>query len=212
MNYIAFFSFVFFTSITPGPNNIAAMMYSSKYGFRKGVLFVFGCLIGFLCLMLCCAVFSSILYETIPAIKPFFLTGGALYMLYLAWIVLKNKPHSEKDSIKGTHIVLHGALQQFINIKVIIYAITVWSTFILPHYNTFAALAGWYIFLSCFGPICSILLGSSRHFIRQTARQVRYRDQYYYGARLSILCRSHGAGYLPLSGNSQIKLHFSKIT
>ena len=132
MNYIAFFSFVFFTSITPGPNNIAAMMYSSKYGFRKGVLFVFGCLIGFLCLMLCCAVFSSILYETIPAIKPFFLTGGALYMLYLAWIVLKNKPHSEKDSIKDTHIVLHGALQQFINIKVIIYAITVFYRAITP--------------------------------------------------------------------------------
>ena len=114
--------------------------------------------------MLCCAVFSSILYETIPAIKPFFLTGGALYMLYLAWIVLKNKPHSEKDSIKDTHIVLHGALQQFINIKVIIYAITVWSTFILPHYNTFAALAGWYIFLSCFGPICAfcwVVVGTS---------------------------------------------------
>ena len=164
MNYIAFFSFVFFTSITPGPNNISAMMYSSKYGFRKGVLFVFGCLIGFLCLMLCCAVFSSILYETIPAIKPFFLTGGALYMIYLAWIVWKNKPHSGKTPMKSTHIVLHGALQQFINIKVIIYAITVWTTFILPHYNTLSALIGWYIFLSCFGPICAfcwVIVGTS---------------------------------------------------
>lgn len=164
MNYIAFFSFVFFTSITPGPNNIAAMAYSNKYGFRQGLLFVFGCLIGFLGLMLCCAVFSSVLYDTIPRIKPFFLAGGALYMLYLAWIVWKNKPHGEKKPVKDSHIVLHGALQQFINVKVIIYAITVWSIFILPHYSTFWVLFGWYVFLSCFGPMCAfcwVIVGTS---------------------------------------------------
>lgn len=156
MNYIAFFSFVFVTSITPGPNNMTAMAYSGKYGFRKGALFVLGCLIGFFCLMLCCAVFSSVLYETLPAIKPFFLAGGTCYMLYLAWLIWRDKPHDDKTPVKESRIVLYGALLQFINIKVIIYAITVWSTFILPHYTKISALAGWYVFLSCFGPLCAM--------------------------------------------------------
>jgi len=156
MNYIAFFSFVFVTSITPGPNNMTAMAYASKYGFRKGALFVLGCLIGFFCLMLCCAAFSSILYEALPSIKPFFLAGGTCYMLYLAWLIWRDKPHDGKIPAKESRIVLYGILLQFINIKVIVYAITVWSTFILPHYNKISELAGWYVFLSCFGPLCAL--------------------------------------------------------
>ena len=77
-------------------------------------------------------------------------------MLYLAWLIWRDKPHDDKTPVKESRIVLYGALLQFINIKVIIYAITVWSTFILPHYTKISALAGWYVFLSCFGPLCAM--------------------------------------------------------
>lgn len=77
MNFAAFFSYVFLTTITPGPNNITAMSNASKYGFKKGFLFNIGVLGGGLVVLGCCAAFSALLFSYIPQIEPVLVYIGA---------------------------------------------------------------------------------------------------------------------------------------
>ena len=142
MNWAAFCSYVLLTAITPGPNTIMSMSNAAKYGFKKAFPFNVGVLLGFLVVMGLCAAFSSLLYEFIPAVKPYMLVLGAAYILYLAWGIWRDKPHAEKKSrFSRTNTVAAGAALQFVNVKVILYGITSLSSFVLPHYDSLPVLA-----------------------------------------------------------------------
>lgn len=151
MNVAAFFSYVVLTAFTPGPNNIMSMTNAGKYGFRKALPFNVGVLCGFLIVMSCCAAFSSLLYDVIPAVKPVMLCVGAAYILWLALTIWHDRPHAEKKGLAQTNTVLSGMVLQFVNVKVILYGITALSSFVLPHYQSFGAVAGFVVLLSVIG-------------------------------------------------------------
>ncbi len=157
-NGFAFFSYIFLTAITPGPNNIMAMTCGSKYGFKKGLKFCFGVFIGFLIIISLCTFLGTILFNLMPKIAPFIKYAGAVYILYLAYKTLKDKPKEESDNlIDEKKLILNGMLLQFINPKLIIYGITSMSTFILPHFKTFNILSFFILALSLMGLLCTIL-------------------------------------------------------
>ena len=151
MNYTAFLSYIFLTAFTPGPNNITAMSNASKYGFKKGFRFNVGVLFGFLIVMSICAIFTSVLYEFIPQIKPVMLCVGAAYILWLAWTIWRDNPHDAKKRVIQTNSIVSGMVLQFVNVKVILYGITAISTFILPYYKGFGAVFPFVILLSIVG-------------------------------------------------------------
>jgi len=155
MNFAAFFSYVFLTAITPGPNNIMAMTNASKYGFKRSLRFTFGVLLGFLIVMICCAAFSSLLYGIIPSIKPAMLCIGAAYLLWLAFTVWRDKPHEGRGALSQTNTIVSGMVLQFINVKVILYGITAMSSFILPFYRSFVQVAGFTALLTMVGFLCT---------------------------------------------------------
>lgn len=154
MNIITFLSYAFLTSITPGPNNIMSMSTSSKYGLSHGLRFCLGVLFGFLGVMILCAVFTSILFDYIPKVEIFMRYAGAIYILYLAWTVYRNKQHEEKNGSKSNGVV-QGMILQFINVKVILYGVSIFSTFILPFYRSFNSLIIFVIIISLIGFLCS---------------------------------------------------------
>ena len=164
MNLAAFFSYVFLSAFTPGPNNIMSMTNASKYGFKRAFPFNLGVLFGFLGVMSCCAAFSSLLYDFIPSIKPVMLYVGAAYILWLAWTIWRDKPHEGKKGLTQTNTVLSGMMLQFINVKVILYGITALSSFVLPYYSSFIAITGFVLLLSVIGfaaTCCWALFGSA---------------------------------------------------
>lgn len=164
MNFVAFFSYVFLTAFTPGPNNIMAMTNAGKHGFKKSFPFNIGVLFGFLIVMSCCAVFSSQLYEVIPAVKPAMLYVGAAYILWLAWTIWRDKPHEGKKQSLQTNTIVSGMVLQFINVKVILYGITALSSFVLPYYQSFAAIVSFVLILSIIGFVgtcCWALFGAT---------------------------------------------------
>ncbi|MPN44862.1 Cysteine/O-acetylserine efflux protein [bioreactor metagenome] len=61
---------------------------------------------------------------------------GAAYIMWLAWKTYKSKPHSIDENTKSTNTFMAGLLLQFVNIKLILYAITTVSTFIVPYYQS----------------------------------------------------------------------------
>lgn len=165
MNFATFFSYVFLTAFTPGPNTILSMSNAGKYGFKRSFPFNIGVTIGFFIMMVCCAAGSSLLYRFIPSIKPVMLCLGAAYLFWLAWNVWRDRPHKErKEGGSQNSLLISGMALQFVNVKVILYGLTAMSTFILPHYHSFGSIAGFVLILTAVGfagTFCWALFGAA---------------------------------------------------
>jgi threonine/homoserine/homoserine lactone efflux protein len=162
-NFAAFLSYVLVTTFTPGPNNIMSMSNASRYGFRKSIKFNVGVFFGFFIIMSLCSIFSVALFSFIPSVKPVMTYIGASYILWLAWKTYNSKPHGGSNGQKRTNTFSAGLFLQFVNPKVILYGITLVSTFIVPYYKSLPVLAGFALFLAftAFLSTCSwALLGS----------------------------------------------------
>jgi threonine/homoserine/homoserine lactone efflux protein len=146
---------------TPGPNNIMSMNNAKNVGFRRGIVFNFGILTGFFFVMILCLFSTTVQYTVVPKIQFPMKIVGAAYLLYLIVKPIIPSKKKEIQSNNGSFIV--GAFLQFINIKIIIYGITAFSSFILPHYNSIPVLVFFAFFLSFVGftgSICWALFGS----------------------------------------------------
>lgn len=150
LNVTAFSSYIIVTTFTPGPNNIMSMSNASRYGFKQSIRFNIGIFAGFLIVMALCDLFSVALYSIIPTIKPVMTCIGAAYILWLAWKTLKTEPHGNNDP-KITNTFLSGFGLQFVNPKLILYGITIFSAFIVPNYKSTVSLAGFTLLLALVG-------------------------------------------------------------
>ncbi|MGM0904751.1 MAG: LysE family translocator [Bacillota bacterium] len=151
MSIVAFLSYVIITSITPGPSNILIMNEAQRFGFLGAWRFTSGILVGFAALGFMSGVFTTGLYNWIPIVEPYLKIAGAAYLLYLAWQVGANKS-SKKNSRKVQSSFVSGFIFQIINVKSILFFLTVMSAFILPFnhslhsilfYLTLAIFLGW---------------------------------------------------------------------
>jgi len=151
INLIPFLSYVFVTTFTPGPNNIMSMTNANRDGFKKTINFNFGVFTGFLVIMLACSYFNLLLFNLIPRIKIFMGIIGSVYMLYLAYKIYTSKHTEGENADKHMNSFPAGLMMQFVNPKVILYGITVISNFIIPYYNTHAALIFFSLLLAFIG-------------------------------------------------------------
>ena len=154
MNLFAFFSYVVTTTFTPGPNNLMAMSNGLHTGFRRTIRFLGGVFGGFFLVMLICGFINFALMTLIPSVRLWLNLLGAGYMLYLALHVMTSKPHEEELNQKLNSFQA-GLSMQFINPKVILYGITVFSNFIIPVYESIAAILLFSLLLATIGLIAS---------------------------------------------------------
>ncbi|MGO4344697.1 LysE family transporter [Paenibacillus sp. MCAF9] len=151
-----FLIYVIVNTFTPGPNNIMAMSNASRYGMKNSIRFLFGVATGFLLLMLLCCYFNLLLYSFVPKMKFVMNILGSLYMTYLAFKIMKSKPHcSAGDNHGQLNSFLSGMLLQFVNFKVILYGITAISTFIMPFYKSNISLLLFSMFLAFVGLVAT---------------------------------------------------------
>jgi threonine/homoserine/homoserine lactone efflux protein len=135
-NLVAFFTYTLLTAFTPGPNNILAMSNTSRYGLKKSMGLIQGIFLGFLSVMVLCSLFSIMLVNIIPTIKPAMTYMGVAYILWLAWHIVKSKPQENAENVEKADSFMTGFILQFVNIKIILYGITAISTFITPYYSS----------------------------------------------------------------------------
>jgi len=149
-NFDSFLIYVLVTHFTPGPNNIMSMGNAARFGFRNSYPFNLGVLVGYFIVMLLCAIFSSTLFDYIPKVKIYMLIAGAVYMLYLAFKIFKSSYDikSEKSGILGFK---SGVLFQFINIKLVVSAITIMSVYLVPNFDSKLVLTGFAFTLALVG-------------------------------------------------------------
>ncbi|WP_313526961.1 LysE family transporter [Anaerotignum sp.] len=165
VHIFAFISYVFVSCITPGPNNIMSMNNGARYGVRKSLPFCAGVGTGFSLVLIGCILCNLFLNRYIPRIVDVMTVLGAGYILYLAWVVWKDKPKEEKKNARqldtrafGTAVVL-----QFVNPKGLLFGMTLITNFVFPYYQSIEAFImvlafNWVVvFLSCG---CWVLFGS----------------------------------------------------
>jgi cysteine/O-acetylserine efflux protein len=134
-NFYPFLIYVAVTTFTPGPNNILSMSNAVRDGYRRTLRFLVGICAGFFIVMLASGLLNVALASLLPSLKKGLELLGAVYLLYLAVHVLRSKP-AEADSGKNSlNSFRAGFLMQFINVKVILYGITVFSLFIVNDFQ-----------------------------------------------------------------------------
>lgn len=125
------------TAFTPGPNNIVALHAVSQNGWRKGRNVLFGMTAGFLCVMVLCALFCSALAAFVPSVAGILKYVGAVYILWLAIHVARSKPEAQEGKPMS---FWKGFLLQFMNVKIILYAITMYTGYVIPVTSGLGAL------------------------------------------------------------------------
>lgn len=117
---------------SPGPNNIMLLSSASKYGIRKNLKFMLGIWTGSLSLMILCGVFCRVLTSVVPGIQPVMTYVGAGYLLYLAYLTFRRLPPGEGNAQREPSYPM-GIFLQLVNVKIMIYGLTMFSSFILPY-------------------------------------------------------------------------------
>lgn len=130
-NITPFLIYVLVTTFTPGPNNILSMSNGLRFGYRRTLGFLLGIASGFFVLMLLCGLLNLTLAAAVPSLRKWLNILGALYMLYLAWHILRSQPMEEGGEQKSLNTYKAGFILQFLNMKAILYGVTVFSLFIV---------------------------------------------------------------------------------
>jgi cysteine/O-acetylserine efflux protein len=155
LNFYPFLTYVLVTTFTPGPNNIMSMTNAIRSGYRKTLGFLAGIFSGFFVMMLLCGLLNFALLRLLPHVRVWLNILGAAYMVYLAVHIMRSKPDSDVQSSSGLNTFVAGFAMQFLNLKVILYGITVYSTFIIQSYqdplsvSLFAPLLAAIGFIAC---------------------------------------------------------------
>ncbi len=180
--WFSFFIYTVLTALLPGPNNILALNSTMAIGYKRSKSLLKGIYCGFTLIMLLSAVLSNVAIHSFSSLMDYLKYLGAIYLLYLAWSVIKSKPvdlegsknnlpeHSSKSDF------WKGFLLQLINVKIIIYGITAFSSFVFPHFNDIKITLAFVVFLSFVGSSATYIWAFTgqklAHFLNRYATTV----------------------------------------
>lgn len=151
---LAFISYVAVMTLTPGPNNMLCLVNGGRFGLRRSLGYLAGLFTGVTLVMLGSSLFSMTLERLIPGFRPIAQALGGLYMLYLAVKILRTGSGGKEREPKPVSY-LTGLGMQFVNAKMLLYAITVTSNFVVPYFRSPAAL----VLMSMLLAACSVVAG-----------------------------------------------------
>ena len=135
MDWAAMLLYIAVSSVTPGPNNLMSLYLGAHYGLSGARKFIVGSMGAVLVKLLLCGALNLMLAAVIPALVPYLKWLGALYMLYLAFVMLRSGFRTQEDEKEtgGESTYLSGILLQCLNIKSWVFALSVFSTFVVPY-------------------------------------------------------------------------------
>lgn len=129
---IALIGFVAVMTGTPGPNNLMLMASGANAGFRRSLPHILGIAFGCQVMLLCVALGLGSLLSRFPQAVTVLRLGGALYLLYLAWRLVRTRQLSETDREARPLTFTQAALFQWVNPKAWMMILTGMATFTQP--------------------------------------------------------------------------------
>ncbi len=143
-NLIAFALIALGMVLTPGPNMVYLISRSICQGRKAGLISLGGVALGFVFYMLCAALGITAIVMAVPYAYDALRLGGALYLLYLAWQVLKpggRSPFQVKDLPKDSDskLFMMGFLTNLLNPKIAVMYLSLLPQFISPEHGSVLA-------------------------------------------------------------------------
>lgn len=151
---------------SPGPNNILLLSNASKYGIKKNMKFMLGIWTGSMCLMTLCGLLCQTLQNIVPGIQPIMKYVGAAYLLYLAYGTLRRLPPGENSAEKEPSYVM-GIILQLVNVKIILYGLMMFSTYILEYVASPIGLLFYAFYLMVFGAIGNLIWAFAGNILKR---------------------------------------------
>jgi cysteine/O-acetylserine efflux protein len=131
INLLATFSYAIISIFTPGPSNISTASLAVVYGYKRTVNYQFGLSIGFFCVTLLSGLFSISLLNFLPFIESIMRYIGAGYILYLTISILKASYMVSENAPEPLNLK-DGIMLQLLNPKLIVFTLTLFSSFLNP--------------------------------------------------------------------------------
>ncbi len=139
INIAGLATFVIIGSFSPGPNNIVSMRNAIADGVKSLRKFLTGLGLGFTLMMILSSTFNRLLFTRYPGVEIYMKYFGFVYLSYLAFKIYKS---TFGNGIKSTNDFKTGFIMQFANIKVVMYGIVIFSSFINPSLISVIELVG----------------------------------------------------------------------
>jgi cysteine/O-acetylserine efflux protein len=162
-------SYVLISSFTPGPANVSTSSLGILHGFRRTFAYQAGLIVGVFLMMLVGGLVSSSLLRWLPILEPALRLVGAAYILYLAYGMLRASYSFAQAEIRPLGFS-HGLLLQVSNIKLMVYAFTVFSSFLAPITGNLAWLTLAALFLAavsaCATTVWALFGAAIKHRLR----------------------------------------------
>lgn len=146
---VAFATFAFVASVTPGPNNVLLTAIGGSAGFRKGMPTLWGIVFGFAAMIFALAVGLGGTVFTLPHVMDAIRIVGLVVLLWLAWKIgsapvgrsegttaTEGKPAERRGSFVG------AALFQWVNPKAWLIAAGAIGTYMHPGSGSVLQQAG----------------------------------------------------------------------
>ncbi len=154
---------------SPGPANLFAFAMVLRYGRREALRMWLGLLAGFCCAATALVLAMHFFGLAFGACIIYLKYVGAAYLLWLAGRIYRSRGAESRENRSCTF--WNGFLVQFTNAKIILYELTVYATFVLPHSNRLSDLFAVAALLTLAGPganLAWLLAGSflRRFFLR----------------------------------------------
>jgi threonine/homoserine/homoserine lactone efflux protein len=125
----AFLLFAVTSLFTPGPNNVMLMTSGVNFGFALTVPHALGVALGFGFLVFTVGLGLGAVFTAFPALYAIVKFTGALYLLYLAWLIAKSGPAEISSGQSRPLRFFEAALFQWVNPKALVMAIGAVSTY-----------------------------------------------------------------------------------
>jgi cysteine/O-acetylserine efflux protein len=129
IEFVPLASYALIASFTPGPATIASSSLGVLHGLQRTWPFQAGLMLGVFLMMLLGGLVSASLLSWFPMLEPVLRYLGAAYILYLAWNILHASYKFSEGETKPLGFA-HGLVLNLSNPKLVVYAFTVFSSFL----------------------------------------------------------------------------------
>jgi threonine/homoserine/homoserine lactone efflux protein len=126
---LAFATYSFVMSITPGPNNVMLTASGATFGFRRTVPHIFGICAGFSAVLLAVCAGLDVIFTRWPDLQTALRWAGAIYLVYLGWQILRSGEAKSGRSPKPLTL-MEAAAFQFLNPKAWVMTLTAAAMFL----------------------------------------------------------------------------------
>lgn len=166
---------ILLVGFTPGPANIYALTMSLRHGRTVSLVMWLGMLTGFSIAVSVMALLTHLLGVAFGAYVGYMKVLGAAYIFYLAYLIWRSSETNNTAKTRECGFV-SGMLVQLTNAKMLLFDLTVFSTFVLPYSDRLEDLFETAAWLLIAGPGANLTWlmagGVLRNFFLRYGRQV----------------------------------------